>query len=74
MRDTMPTVAAWVDITRETFCETPQSLNEFNQNLRERNFYAQENGKTIGKPTPDGVSPTVIDRSIDARVPVRRRS
>jgi hypothetical protein len=64
----MPQVAEWVDLTRDVFCDTSTGLADFNQALRDRNFFAQENGITIGRPGPEGVTPIIIDRSIDLRL------
>lgn len=65
LKDEMPQVAAWVADVRATFCDTPQALAQFNDNIRaglagQPTFWARENGREVGtKDVRQGVTPTL---------------
>lgn len=53
MRDQMPTVAAWIDQLRDAFGK--ESIdNQLRAGMRGQPvFFAQENGQTVGTPSPE---------------------
>lgn len=74
LRDEMPQTAAFIDMIREVFCETPEDLASLNRNIRagfdgHPTFYACENGREVGtKDTRQGVIPATLTRAeLEAR-------
>lgn len=65
LKDEMPQTAEWVAIMRATFGDTPESLAQFNANIRaglagQPTFWARENGREVGcKDDRHGVTPTL---------------